>query len=309
MARVEVDAVGLGQPLGVSAVDSTGADPSVIGSAVPPTAAVIPCAVDASDLSLVAGASPVARWRDGLGRIGPQVDVALASSAGLLVVWWVSAPRPVAAAAVCVLAIWAIASFHSGRAAISPLSRPVRAALRGVTPAMAAAAAGVGFLGLPPGTIRVAGMAVIAASAVCAATDVARRRSLGPVRLVVVGDRVGLPRGIGRLWSSSGVRTVGAAVVEAGVTPDDVDTELYGVPTAIGLDSIVDLVTETRSDAVMVCPGPGFPSADLKRLHQRLESLPVAVGVLDVLDCVAPHRIRSGSVGDATVLDVRPPRP
>ncbi len=242
------------------------------------------------------------RW---LRRYGLALEITLSIAAGLLVLRGPAEHL----AAVGLLAVWAISVYHSGRAVTTPLALSFRGTITSTLPALALAGVAVGFVGVSVEDGRLGIAAVLVASAASAAARVARWRLQAPVRVVAVGDRMGVAETAQRLQRSRESRLVGAVIIEADTTAADIDPVLVAVPSGIGLDEAAGIVEGSRADLVIVTPGPGLTGVELKRLHHRLESLPVAVGVLGVLDSVAPHRIRPGWVAGASILDVRTPRP
>lgn len=244
-----------------------------------------------------------------LRRWGLEFEVGLSLAAGIALILILPASPEAGLAALSVLTIWLVSAFHSGRAVASPFSRPFRTALQNLMPPLAFAAAGVGFVGLTPSVITTAVPVVVAAGVVSAGIRWVRWRLQGPVRVVLAGDRTGISQGLGHLWTASGTRVVGAVLVGHGDQLGQVDSAVFGVPVSVGVESVADFATGIGCDAVIVSPGPHLSALDLKRLEQRLEATPVAVGVLGILDSVAAHRIRPGGVGKSTILDIRSPRP
>jgi exopolysaccharide biosynthesis polyprenyl glycosylphosphotransferase len=240
-----------------------------------------------------------------LRRYGLALEVALAVVFGLAV----TAATSHLVAVAGVLAIWALSSYHAGRAVTSPLARQLRTVVNSAMPALAFAGVAVGFLSMPAGVLREALPAVVAASVVSACFRAVRWKLQSPVRVVAVGDRVGVAQAIEKFAGSPGSEVVGAVIVEADISPSDVDQDMFQVPVALGLAEAAPFTDRSGADLVVVTPGPGFTSLDLKRLHHTLQDLPVAVGVMGVLDSVAPHRVRAGWVANSTIIDVRAPRP
>ena len=240
-----------------------------------------------------------------LRRHGLTLEMALALGTGLGLAAMGDQFLPLSA----VLAIWALSNYHSGRAVTSPLARQLRTVLASAMPALAFAGVAVGFLGLSAEVLREALPVVVAASVVSLGSRAVRWKLQSPIRVVAVGDRVGVAQAVDRFAGSPGSQVVGAVIVEADIDPSDVDAKSYGVPVAFGLSEAAPFTERSGADLVVVTPGPGFTSLDLKRLHHTLQASSVTVGVLGVLDSVAPHRIRPGWVANSTIIDVRAPRP
>ena len=235
---------------------------------------------------------------------GFHVEVVLSSVVGLLVVLSAGGHAVVTTA---VLAVWAFGNFHKGQALTSPLPQQMRMVGRSVLLPLAAAAGAVGFFSVahevvPPATLAVASGAAV--SAVCRAL---RWRLQSPVRVLLIGDRVAIAQAVARWQHQDRIRPVAAVLREPDL--DEVPSEIMGIPTVSGLAAAPAIIGKFKADLVVVSPGPGFTSVDFRRLAWNLEQTKASLGVMGVLDSVAPHRIMPGSMQGATVTDVRLPRP
>ena len=83
-------------------------------------------------------------------------------------------------------------------------------------------------------------------------------------------------------------------------------SDILGAPLLDYVDAAT--VDSLQADAVIVAPGPGLTAEDLSTLSWRLEDAQVSVGMISVLDAVAPHRLCPGRLGDRLVVGIAPPR-
>jgi exopolysaccharide biosynthesis polyprenyl glycosylphosphotransferase len=235
---------------------------------------------------------------------GFHVEVLLSVAVGVLAVL-VTGQHEIAGAAV--LAVWAIGNFHKGRALTSPLPQQMRMVGRSVLLPLAAAAGAVGFFAVPSDVVPPATIAVASGAAVSALCRAVRWRLQSPVRVLLVGDRVAIAQAVARWQHQDRIVPVAAVLREPDL--DEIPSEIMGVPTVTGLAATPAIIEKFKADLVVVSPGPGFTSIDFRRLAWNLEETKASLGVLGVLDSVAPHRITPGSMHGATVCDVRLPRP
>jgi exopolysaccharide biosynthesis polyprenyl glycosylphosphotransferase len=236
---------------------------------------------------------------------GFHVEVLLSVAVGLLALF---SARDHTKVAVVVLATWAVVNFHKGRAVTSPLPRQLRMVGNATLLPLAAVAACVGFFRFPAEVVPPATAGIVAGAAVSALCRVARWRLQSPVRVLLVGDRVAIAEAASRWGHAGRVNAVAAVLVEPDLTPEDIPDQIMGVPMVNGLSAAPAMVERWNVDLVVVSPGPGFTSTDFRRLAWALENTRVSLGVMGVLDSVAPHRITPGLMNGATVTDVRLPR-
>lgn len=208
-----------------------------------------------------------------------------------------------------VMAVWLVFNYHSGSAASSPLRSHLQHSLTSTayTLSLVAIASGLGLL--QHASMAGAVSSLTAALVVALGFRVVRERLRGPVRTVVVGDRLAVASLLGSWAGNNRVRPVAAVIVEPDMSADECPEEILGVPTASSMDKTAALVRELRAETVIVSPGPGFTSEEFRYLSWNLERTGAALGVNGVLDNVGSHRITAGKLGGATVMDVRPSRP
>ena len=207
------------------------------------------------------------------------------------------------------LGAWAVANFHRGHTITSPLSRQLKGVLHSAFIPLAGVAGVVGYLGMTPGLIPTVFAAVLGAMAISLTSRLVRWRLRGPVRAVLVGDRFSIAQAASRWARTPDIRLVGGLLVEPDLDDEDVPDELLGSPIAVGLERAAEQVDAWAADTVLVAHGPGMTPTDFRRLAWSLEETGVSMGVIGVLESVAPHRITAGGLDRETVMDVRPPRP
>ena len=151
--------------------------------------------------------------------------------------------------------------------------------------------------------------AVLSASAVSVAVRLVRWRLRVPVRAVVVGDRLAIAQAAARWATTSDLRLVGGLLVEPDLGDEDVPASMLGSPVALGIEEAADHVARWGADVVLLAQGPGLTPLEFRRLSWLLEDSGVSLGVIGVLDSVAPHRITPGALNRDTVMAVRPPKP
>ena len=237
---------------------------------------------------------------------GLHLEVLLAIVAGLTPAFALPGHRTIAVAAV---AIWTLGSFHRGRAVTTPLTRQLKSVATSALLPLAMLAFAVGFLGISRHAVPQTFAAVTAAGLTSVVLRTLRWRLQAPVRVVVAGDRAAIATAVTRWARTPHVQVVGGLVVEADLPADAVPLEILGVPTVVGLDDAADRVRGWEGDLLVVDPGAGISTEVFRRLTWRLESSGVAMGVIGVLESVAPHRVRPGGLGTCGILDVRSPRP
>ena len=102
---------------------------------------------------------------------------------------------------------------------------------------------------------------------------------------------------------------VGALLLEPEVDETDMLGDAFGVHAISGIEEVAAWVQTWGADMVVVAPGPGVTSADVRRLGWDLEGTDASLAVLGVLDLVSPHRIDTTRFAGATLLHVRSSRP
>ncbi len=257
------------------------------------------------------GAQTAARTRSGgfgewLREHGLTVEVAAAVLAGVTTAYALDSQGTVALVA---LGFWAVSAYHRGSAVTSPVSRQLRALGNSALVPIAAAASAVAFLGKSQAVLsQVFGMVAVA-SVTAALCRIFRWRLQSPVRVVLVGDRVSIAQNTVRWAGSSTVQLVGGLLMEPDLSDDEIPDDILGTRISTGIDDARGFVDGHDADLVVVAPGPGFTAVDMRRLSWSLERSRATVGVLGVLDGVAPFRVTPGALAGATVMGVRPPRP
>jgi exopolysaccharide biosynthesis polyprenyl glycosylphosphotransferase len=144
---------------------------------------------------------------------------------------------------------------------------------------------------------------------VSVAVRLIRWRLRVPVRAVVVGDRLAIAQAAARWATTPDIQMVGGLLVEPDLGDDDVPSAMLGSPVALGIDEAADHVARWGADVVLLAQGPGLTPLEFRRLSWLLEDSRVSLGVIGVLDSVAPHRITPGALNRDTVMAVRPPKP
>ena len=207
------------------------------------------------------------------------------------------------------LSAFAIANFHRGRMLTSPLVRQLQSVLQSAMLPLAGVAAIVGFFGTSATNIAPVFAAVLAATAASVAVRLVRWRLRVPVRAVVVGDRLAIAQAAAQWARTPDIRLVGGLLVEPDLDDEDVPSTMLGSPVALGIADAPDHVARWGADVVLLAQGPGLTPLEFRRLSWLLEDSGVSLGVMGVLDSVAPHRITPGALNRDTVLAVRPPKP
>ena len=207
------------------------------------------------------------------------------------------------------LATWAVANFHRGRMLTSPLVRQLQSVLQSAMLPLAGVAAIVGFFGTSVTAVAPVFAAVLAATAVSVAFRLVRWRLRVPVRAVVVGDRLAIAQAAARWATTPDMSLVGGLLVEPDLDDEDVPPSVLGSPVAVGIEEAADHVARWGADVVLLAQGPGLTPLEFRRLSWLLEDSRVSLGVIGVLDSVAPHRITPGALNRDTVMAVRPPKP
>jgi len=121
-----------------------------------------------------------------------------------------------------------------------------------------------------------------------------------PARVVVVGDQAAISRAA-MVWSD------GSAHVVGGVLTDPEEGRLQsitGVPTISGLAQAADWAHGRWADVVIVAPGHDLGSQQARQLAWSLERSGIRLAIADLVRDVAPHRVRAGRLGGATVVEL-----
>lgn len=203
-------------------------------------------------------------------------------------------------------AVWVIANFYVGPAITSPLPKQLRIVGRSVLPPLGVAALLVGYANAPAEVVPAIAMVIAVAAGISAVFRALRWRIQSPIRVVAVGDTMAISSLVSRWEGQDRVQPVAAVLLEPDT--DETPAEIMGVPVVAGLEAIPEVVEAFRSDLVVVAPGPGFTSVEMRQLAWSVESTRAALGVTGVLDMIAPHRITPGTMLGATITDVRSAR-
>jgi exopolysaccharide biosynthesis polyprenyl glycosylphosphotransferase len=217
--------------------------------------------------------------------------------------------HPLSVVALGALGLWALVNLTHVRVVTGSATRQIRVVAGSVLLPLAAVAVVGALSGTSAHDERAATLALLAAATTFVLSRVLRVRLQGPVRVVVVGDRVAIAQAVSRWRGSRKARPVCALLVEHDLDPADVPHDVMGVPVVPGLESAAETVSRTGADLVVVVPDRHVTATDFRRLAWALEETRVGLGVLGILDSVAPHRITPNVVHGATVNEVRPPKP
>ncbi|HSV40636.1 MAG TPA: sugar transferase [Nocardioidaceae bacterium] len=237
-------------------------------------------------------------------RWGSQAEFLLATLAGMVAVLSADSFTHIALGT---LLVWEVLSFHGSTGLTTPLHHQLRLVARSVLLPLCGLAATVVFLGIPEAAVVPASTAVLVAAATSLLCRALRWRLQSPLRVLLVGDRVAIAHAMARWVRSERVQPVAALLVEPDL--DRAPTEIMGLPVVADLGAAPAVVKSFDVDLVVMSPSPGVTSIDLRRLAWRLEDTRAGLGVMGILDSVAPHRITPGLMEGATVNDVRAPRP
>src|SRR3954452_8092382 len=96
----------------------------------------------------------------------------------------------------------------------------------------------------------------------------ARRSARRPPRVVVIGDRAAISRAAMR-WSDGSVLVVGGVLAES--ETNRMLEAVVDVPTIVGLDQAADWAIGRRADLVIVAPGHGLNTSQVRNLGWSLE--------------------------------------
>ncbi len=220
--------------------------------------------------------------------------------------WAANAPW---ALTISVLMMCLVVNYHAGRETVRPGLPHIGRILRDTALPIAAVSVGVSAGVVDRTLLTDALLLVAAASAVGVVSSLARRFINGQVRLLVVGDQMAIASAATRWADEPGVKVVGALLLEPEATQELAAPEAFGVRAIAGIDEVDAWVTAWGADMVVVAPGPGITSAQVRELSWHLEGSGASLAVLGVLDAVAPHRIDSTHFAGVTLIHVRSSRP
>jgi hypothetical protein len=167
-----------------------------------------------------------------------------------------------------------------------------------------AVAALVSLLG-PGRESQLAGAAwvLLASGAVIGGALVAARAHRRPPRVVVVGGREDISRAAMR-WADGSVHVIGGVLVSEETAHLQ---SVVGVPTIGGLHRAAVWAVERRADLVVVAPTSGLGRAEMRDLVADVAEAGVRLAIGEVLDDVAPHRLRPSRLGRSSVVRVATP--
>lgn len=206
------------------------------------------------------------------------------------------------------LVVWAVSAYHRGATVMSPARPQIRTLLHSAAVALAAVSIMVGLGVAKESSVADTVLAIAFASAVASAARLLRRRMWGPVRVLALGDRVAVTGLSSRWLKERRVDVVGVCVVEPDLDDVDLPADVLGAPVVTSIDDVPAMADRLAVDAVVVTPVPGFTTVDFRRLAWSLDDSRTALGVVGVLDSVAPHRVAPGRLGGSLVMDVGPAR-
>jgi exopolysaccharide biosynthesis polyprenyl glycosylphosphotransferase len=152
--------------------------------------------------------------------------------------------------------------------------------------------------------VAAAWILVLAAVVVLGAL-LARRSARRPPRVVVIGDRAAISRAAMR-WSDGSVHVVGGVLAES--ESNRMLEAIVDVPTIVGLEQAADWAAGRRADLVIVAPGHGLNSSQVRHLAWGLERSGIRMAVADFVGDAAPHRVRARRLGLTTVIELEPTR-
>ena len=236
---------------------------------------------------------------------GQTLELASTTLLGLGVA--LAAPDPLVP--LLALAIWTAGAHCPGRTVTTPLRDELRAVTVAALVPMALLAIGAATSVIAQEELRHGLLSVALPAALAMLLRGLRRMMQEPIRIVAVGDRAFVARVVSHLPRTSRSRVVAAVVVEQGLSPEDVPLQILGTPTYGDLERVSGVVSDHAGDLVLVDSAHGTSAIGFQRLSWALEGSRVAVGTTGPFGAAAPHRLRPGRLGHASVVDVREPRP
>ncbi len=233
-------------------------------------------------------------------------EVALAAAVGGATATITEAPRPFA---VAVIGMALMVNYYAGRETVRPGLPHVGRILKD----LAIPVAGVSFL-VAVGVLRVGRLSdalliVFATAVVAVGATFVRRAVEGQVRLLLVGGRADVAQAASRWAGNRRAKVVGALVLETELDGVPLQMSSFGLEAIEGIDEVATWANAWSADMAVVIPGPGVTSASVRQLAWDLEDTATSFAVMGVLDTVAPHRIESSRLADATLIHVRRSRP
>lgn len=209
---------------------------------------------------------------------------------------------------IVVVSMALVVNYHAGRETMRPGLPHIGRIVKDQGVPVVAVAAGVTVGVLHEARLIDAFLLVSMIASVAIAGTATRRVFRGQVRLMVVGSPADIAKSATRWAGDRRAKVVGALVLGEGDEPV-IEFDSWGVPTATGLDDVADWATAWKVDMAVVMPSPAISQDVVRRLAWDLEDSPASIAVMGVLDSVAPHRIETARLADATLLHVRSSRP
>lgn len=234
------------------------------------------------------------------------VEILAVLAAVFATAWVLDAPLLLT---VSILVMSLVVNYHAGRETVRPGLPHIGRILRDTALPIAAVAVGVS-IGMVDRTLLTDSLLMVgAASGVGVVSSLARRFINGQVRLLVVGDQMAIASAATRWANEPGVKVVGALLLEPEATQELAAPEAFGVRAISGIHEVDEWVAAWGADMVVVAPGPGITSEQVRELSWHMEGTGASLAVLGVLDAVAPHRIDSTHFAGVTLIHVRSSRP
>ncbi|MDR7363799.1 exopolysaccharide biosynthesis polyprenyl glycosylphosphotransferase [Nocardioides marmoribigeumensis] len=205
------------------------------------------------------------------------------------------------------LVLWGTLAYRRSVPLAGPPLRQVRPLFQSLGIVLALTSLGIA-LGLNDLAGPALALPICAAALAAAVGRLLMLRLAGPMRVLVVGDLMAASRA-GLTWRGSRqVKVVGNIVVQPEQTSAEPLKELLGVPVWSDLDQLPALAEASQADLVVLAPGTGLTSADVRRITWALQDHHAGVAMLGLFDAVAPERIRAGRLGNETLCEIDPPK-
>jgi exopolysaccharide biosynthesis polyprenyl glycosylphosphotransferase len=233
-------------------------------------------------------------------------EVTLAAAVGGVVAATTHAPR---AFSLAVIALALMVNYHAGRETVRPGLPHVGRILKDLAVPVAGVSLMVAVGVLEVGRLSDALLIVSATAVVAVAATFVRRAVEGQVRLLLVGGRTEVAKAASRWAGDRRAKVVGALVLETELDGVPLQMSSFGLQAIEGIDEVATWANAWSADMAVVIPGPGVTSASVRQLAWDLEDTATSFAVMGVLDTVAPHRIESSRLSDATLIHVRRSRP
>ncbi len=199
--------------------------------------------------------------------------------------------------------------YHAGPSAIRPGMPQLRRLVTDLALPFAAVALGVAYGWLPEPELRNTCAVLAVVGGVDLAANLARRRVKGPIRIVVVGDHTAIASASARRAVDPHVEVVGGLLLTSALGEQEPENSAIRVCTIRGIGEVVDWVERWTADMVVLTPGPGVSSPELRTLSWDLEQVDASLAVSGMLNTVASHRIDSMSFAGTTLIHARSSRP